>query len=85
MTSIDLTLELPDGLAKEAKSARLLSSAAVARLLRQEIRRQTAGRLLAGAERANATGSRRLPDATVQREIDAVRKDRRNPETRARG
>ena len=39
MTKVDLTLNLPDSLAHEADAAGLLSSRAVARLLREEMRR----------------------------------------------
>jgi hypothetical protein len=42
MTKIDLTLALPDRLAVEAKEAGLLSARAVARLLREELRRRAA-------------------------------------------
>ena len=74
MTKIDLSLDLPDRVAIEAREAGLLSARAVARLLRDEIRRQAAGRLLAGAGRANVAGSKPLPMAEIQSEIDAVRK-----------
>ena len=73
MTKVDLTLDLPDRVAREAKEAGLLSGRAVARLLRAEIRRQAADRLLSGAARANAIGSEPLSMAELQSEIDAVR------------
>ncbi len=78
MTKVDLTLDLPDRVAREAKEAGLLSGRAVARLLRAEIRRQAAGRLLSGAARASATGSEPLSMAELQSEIDAVRKGGRS-------
>ena len=77
MTKVDLTLELPDGVAREAKAAGLLSSAAVARLVRAEMRRQAAERLLAGAARVNAAGIKPMSMAEIQKEVDAVRKERR--------
>ena len=40
MTEIQLTLALPDRLAKNAREAGLLSARGVARLLREELRRQ---------------------------------------------
>ncbi|MEO7177586.1 MAG: hypothetical protein ABIW83_01970 [Allosphingosinicella sp.] len=76
MTKIDL--ELPDSLAREAEAAGLLSSRAVAKLLREEMRRAAARRLLEGAARATAAGSIPLSLADIQREVDAVRKARRS-------
>lgn len=76
MTKIDLSLQLPDDVAREAREAGLLSGRAVVQLLRAEIRRQAAGRLAAGAARATAAGSGRLDMAELQEEIDAVRKQR---------
>lgn len=73
MTKIDLTLNLPDSVAREAGQAGLLSARAVARLLRAEMRRQAAGRLLAGA-----SASRAMSMAEIQSEVDAVRKMRRS-------
>jgi hypothetical protein len=78
MTKIDLSLDLPDRVAREAKEAGLLSARAVAQLLRAEIRRRAASRLNAGAERASAKGSKPLSMAELQNEIDAARKERRS-------
>lgn len=75
MTKVDLTLELPDGIAREAKAAGLLSPAAIARLVRAEMRRQAAERLLAGAARVNAAGIEPMSLAEIQKEVDAVRKE----------
>jgi len=77
MTKVDLTLELPDSLAREADAAGLLSPRALARLLREEMRRAAAKRLLDGAARATAAGSKPLSLAEIQREVGEVRKARR--------
>ena len=74
MTKIDLSLDLPDRVAREARESGLLSPAAVARMLREEIRRQAAARLVAGAKAAGGTPPAM---AELQHEIAAVRKDRR--------
>lgn len=74
MTEIDLKLDLPDSVAREAKAAGLLSPRAVARLLREEIRRRAIERLRAGAARASAAGSKPLSMAEIQEEVEAVRK-----------
>lgn len=77
MTFIDLKLELPDSLAREAEAAGLLSPRAIARLLREGVRRKAAKRLLEGAARATAAGSKPMSMAEVQREVSEVRKARR--------
>ena len=77
MTKVDLTLDLPDRVAREADAAGLLSAAAIARLVRAEIRRQAAERLRAGAARVNAAGIEPMSFAEIQKEVDAVRKARR--------
>ena len=77
MTKVDLTLDLPDRVARDAEAAGLLSATAIARLVRAEIRRQAAERLLAGAARVEAAGIDRMPMAEIQAEVDAVRKTRR--------
>jgi hypothetical protein len=74
MTKVDLTLDLPDRIARDAEAAGLLSAAAIARLVRAEIRRQAAERLGAGAARAGAPGAKPLSMAEIQTEVDAVRK-----------
>ena len=74
MTSIDLKLELPDKLAREAEAAGLLSPRAVARLLREEMRRAAFRRIAEGAERIREAGIPPLSLAEIQREVDKVRK-----------
>lgn len=74
MTSIDLKLELPDKLAREAEAAGLLSPRAVARLLREEMRRAAFRRIAEGAERVREAGIPPLSLAEIQREVDKVRK-----------
>jgi hypothetical protein len=74
MTFIDLKLELPDSLAREAKAAGLLSPRAMKRLLREGVRREAARRLAEGAERARKTGVAPLSMAEIQTEVSGVRK-----------
>jgi hypothetical protein len=74
MTKVDLKLELPDSLAREAEAAGLLSSRAVARLLREEMRRAAFRRIAEGAERVRKAGIPPLSLAEIQREVDEVRK-----------
>ena len=77
MTTLEVTLDLPDRLAREAQAARLLTPSALSRLLRQAMQRRAAQALLAGAARATATGSQVLSMKEIQAEIDAVRRVRR--------
>ena len=74
MTSIDLKLELPDKLAREAEEAGLLTPRALARLLREGVRRQALRRITEGTERVRKAGIRPLSLAEIQREVDKVRK-----------
>jgi post-segregation antitoxin (ccd killing protein) len=60
MTSLQLNLDLPDRLAREAQAAGLLTSKALSRLLKEAMQRHAAQTLLAGAARAAAEGSNRF-------------------------
>jgi hypothetical protein len=74
MTKIDLTLDLPDRLAREANEAGLLSPRALARLLREEMRREALRRIAEGTERVRKAGVPALSMDEIQREVDEVRK-----------
>jgi len=73
MTTLEVKLDLPDRLAREAQAAGLLTPKALAQLLRDAMRRQAAQALLAGAARATAAGSKPLSMAEIQAEVNAVR------------
>ena len=81
MTKIDLSLNLPANIARAAGEEGLLSPRAIARLLREEIRRRAIQRLLDGAARASAAGSVPMSMAEIQKEVDAVRKEMREGAT----
>ena len=78
MTTLELKLNLPDRLAREAQAAGLLTPRALADLLKDAMRRHAAQTLLAGAARATAAGSKPLSMDEIQAEVDAVRKARRH-------
>ena len=82
MTSIDLTLQLSERLARDAEAAGLLSPRAVAKLLRAEIKRKAATSLLAGAARASEAGSAPLSMDELQEIVDSVRAERRSADGR---
>lgn len=77
MTTLELTLNLPDRLAREAESAGLLKSAAISRLLKDAMRQRAAQALLDGASRATRSGSKPMSLRQIQVEVDAVRRARR--------
>jgi hypothetical protein len=78
MTTVDLTLKLPDKLLSQVEAAGLLAPRELARLLRAEIKRQAGQRIIEGAERALAAGSQPMSMREVQSIVDEVRKERRN-------
>ena len=78
MTTLELKLNLPDRLARDAQAAGLLTSEALSDLLKDAMRRRAAQALLAGAERASKAGSKPLPMDEIQAEVNAVRQARRS-------
>jgi len=77
MTTLELKLNLPDRLAREAQAAGLLTPEALSGLLKDAMRRRAAQTLLAGAARATKAGSKRLTMNELQVEVNAARKARR--------
>lgn len=77
MTTLEVKLDLPDRLAREAQAAGLLTPKALTQLLKDAMRRQAAQALLAGAKRAAAASSEPLSMEEIQAEVDAVRRKRR--------
>lgn len=78
MTTLEVTLDLPDRLAREAQEAGLLTPSALSRLLREAMQRRAAQALMAGAARATAAGSKALSMKEIQAEVIAVRRERRS-------
>lgn len=72
MSSIELKLDLPDSLAREAKANGLLTPEAIASLLRAEIRRRRVDKLFDVAYRLAALDAP-LSEAEVEAEIAAAR------------
>jgi hypothetical protein len=77
MTTLEVKLDLPDRLAREAQAAGLLTPRALSRLLKDAMRRRAAQALLAGAVRASQAGSKPLPMREIQAEVNAVRRERK--------
>lgn len=76
MTTLELKLNLPDRLAREAQAAGLLTPEALAQLLRDAMRRRAGLALLAGAAQATASGSKPISMKEIQAEVNAVRRSR---------
>lgn len=77
MTTLELKLNLPDRLAREAQAAGLLTPEALAQLLKDAMRRRAGQALLAGAARATAAGSKPMSMKEIQAEVNAVRRTRK--------
>jgi len=81
MTRLELQVDLPDQLARDAQAAGLLTSSALRGLLRDAMQRHAAQSLLAGAKRASDAGSKPLSMRQIQAEVNAVRRDKRGSES----
>ena len=75
MTEVLVTL--PDDLAQRARSAGLLSDAAIQRLLEEAMRRDAARRLLQVAEVLHQAGIEPMTEEEIDAEIKAVRAEGR--------
>ncbi len=78
MTNLELKLNLPDRLAREAQAAGLLTPAALAQLLKDAMRRRAGQSLLAGAARATQSGSKPMSMKAIQAEVNSVRRARKS-------
>ena len=77
MTTLEVKLDLPEGLVREAKKAGLLNAQSIEALLRNAMRQQALGRFLQVSERVAAAGIPPMSEEDIQTEIDAVRRARR--------
>jgi hypothetical protein len=77
MTTLEITLDLPDRLAREAQAAGLLTPKALREMVKEAMRRRAAQSLLAGAARASDAGSRPLSMKAIQAEVISVRRERK--------
>jgi hypothetical protein len=83
MTTIEINL--PDELAQCARSAGLLSDAAIQELLEDAMRRQAGRRLLEVAQRIQAVGIAPMSMGEIDAEVKAVRAERRTRQARGGG
>lgn len=82
---MELTVKLPDPLAKEARAAGLLAPQAIEKLLREAIeRRKQIDSFFATVERLRAANIPPMSEEEIQAEVDAVRAERRAARQRDR-
>ena len=74
--TLDLKLDLPENVFKEAKEAGLLQPAEIERLLREELRRRRVDELFATADKLAALEFPPLTEAELESEIAAARETR---------
>ncbi len=77
MTTLEVKLDLPESLVREAKKAGLLNAQSIEALLREAMRRQALGRFLQVSERVATAGIPPMSEEEIQAEVDAVRRARR--------
>ena len=77
MAILELTLKLPDRIAREAQAAGLLKPQALAQILKDAMLRHAAQTLLDGAGRSSKAGSKPMSMAEIQGEVNAVRRTRK--------
>ncbi len=78
MTTLEVKLNLPDRLARDALAAGLLTPKALSQLLKDAMRRRAAHSLIDGAARATESGSKPLSLKEIQVEVNSVRQARRS-------
>jgi hypothetical protein len=77
MTTLELKLNLPDGLAKEAVSMGLLDPESLQALLREAVRNRRIAKLTEARKKIAAAGIPPMTMEEIQAEIDADRAERR--------
>jgi len=73
MTTVQLTLNISDGLAQAAQQAGLLKPEAIEHLLREAVRQQDRDRLFESADRLAAAEIPPMSLEDIQAEVNAVR------------
>lgn len=81
MTTLELKLNLPDGLAKEAASMGLLDPDSSQALVRDAVRSRGVARLPDARKKIEAAGIPPMTMAEIEAEIDADRAERRTKAT----
>ena len=77
MTTLELTLNLPDELANKAQAAGLLNSEAIEKLLRAQLRKQAGEELRVMLTKVSTSGTPPMSEDEIQAEVEAYRAERR--------
>lgn len=85
MTTLEVKLELPDSLAREAQQAGLLTPEAIEKMVREAIRKRALGELKQAMDRMAAVEGPMPTPEEIRQEIKAARAERRAREARAAG
>lgn len=73
----ELTVKLPDELARQIRAAGLLDEAALEKVFREALRKQAIGELFAALDEIEARKLPPMSEAEVQAEINTARAERR--------
>jgi hypothetical protein len=76
MVAVNIKLNIPDSIAREARADRLLTANGIKTLLQDEIRRRKVGKLFDAGDRLAALGRQPLSAEEVEAEVKAVRSSR---------
>lgn len=77
MTTLEIKLSLPDGLAKEAGQAGLLTPQAIETMLRERLRARRVAELREAVEQMVPAGGTPMTMEEIEAEIQAYREERR--------
>ena len=77
MTTLEVKLDLPESLAKEAQQAGLLTPQAVETMLRERLRAQRVAELREAVKQMVSAGGAPMTMEEIEAEIQAYRKERR--------
>ena len=77
MTMLEVKLNLPDQIAREARRAGLLSGQAIERLIEEAVRREAGKRLLDAMQRMREANVPPLTEKDIADEVKAVRAARK--------
>jgi hypothetical protein len=77
MTTLELKLNLPDQLARDAKAAGLLTEQELERLVREALRARSLARLDFAMAKLAADPLPRMSDSEIQAQIEAYRAEKR--------
>ena len=73
----ELTVKLPDELARQIRAAGLLDEAALEKVFREALRKQAVGELFGALDEIEAMKLPPMSEEEIQTEIDAARAERR--------